>query len=234
MILIYDFDGTLTPYGIPQYEILKELGYDDEKLLKRVKDEMQENNISLYEAFYKIYEAILKENNKKMEYKNIVYKAQDVEFNNGVISFFKTMKGLDNVKNYIVTSGFEEYVKSTKISPYVDGIYGVTYRKERDTYKEIERLVTDEVKPTTIKEILRQNPKKQVIYVGDGLTDKYAFQYIHSIGGTSIYVGETEKDFSNYEILRETGIVDEYFIRDYSEKSELSKYINKLIKGRTK
>lgn len=35
MIIIYDFDGTLTPYSLPQYEILKKCGYNDETLMKR-------------------------------------------------------------------------------------------------------------------------------------------------------------------------------------------------------
>ena len=29
--VVYDFDGTLTPYSLPQYEILKKCGYDDKK-----------------------------------------------------------------------------------------------------------------------------------------------------------------------------------------------------------
>lgn len=33
MIIIYDFDGTLTPYSLPQYEILKKCGYNDETLV---------------------------------------------------------------------------------------------------------------------------------------------------------------------------------------------------------
>ena len=32
MIIIYDFDGTLTPYSLPQYEILIENGYSDDIL----------------------------------------------------------------------------------------------------------------------------------------------------------------------------------------------------------
>ena len=234
MIIIYDFDGTLTPHGLPQYAILKELGYDDEKLLIKVKEEMKQSNISLYEAFYKTYEIILRENGKELTHENIVYKAQDVELNNGVISFFESMKDMKNLQNYIVTSGFEEYVKNTKISPYLDGIYGVTYKKEEGKHKEIDRLITDEEKPTIIKEIISQNKGMPVIYIGDGLTDKYAFEYVHSTGGTTIYVGSTNEDFSNYETLHELGIVDEYFTRDYDKESDLSKYINKLLKGRAK
>ena len=36
MIIIYDFDGTLTPNSLPQYEILKKCGYDDKRLMERM------------------------------------------------------------------------------------------------------------------------------------------------------------------------------------------------------
>lgn len=40
MILIYDFDGTLTPYSLPQYPILKQCGYTDASLMKRIEQEI--------------------------------------------------------------------------------------------------------------------------------------------------------------------------------------------------
>lgn len=40
MIIIYDFDGTLTPYSLQKYEILKQCGYTDETLMNRVNEEM--------------------------------------------------------------------------------------------------------------------------------------------------------------------------------------------------
>lgn len=41
MIVIYDFDGTLTPYEMAQYEILKKCGYSDDKLLNRIDEEVK-------------------------------------------------------------------------------------------------------------------------------------------------------------------------------------------------
>lgn len=79
MIIIYDFDGTLTPFGIPQYEILKKFGYDDEKLLKRVMDLMKKEGLSLYQAFYKTYEDILKKNNIEISLANITLGANEEE-----------------------------------------------------------------------------------------------------------------------------------------------------------
>ena len=45
MIVIYDFDGTLTPYSLPQYEIIKKCGYNEEKLINRVAEELTNSKI---------------------------------------------------------------------------------------------------------------------------------------------------------------------------------------------
>lgn len=228
MIIIYDFDGTLTPFGIPQYEILKKFGYDDEKLLKRVKDLMKKEGLSLYQAFYKTYEDILKENNTKMSYANIVLGANDVVFNPGVLSYFEEMQEKNSsIKHFIVTSGFEEYVRNTKICTLVNEIYGVTYHQEGDIFTTVDRLISDEEKPKIIEMIAQNNKNKKVIYVGDGLTDKYAFEFVHSLRGICIYVGKTEQDFENYKNLKENQIVDEYFSKDFSEESDLKSFIKK-------
>ena len=44
MVIIFDFDGTLTPYSLAQYEILKKCGYTDDKLMKRVEKEIKSGN----------------------------------------------------------------------------------------------------------------------------------------------------------------------------------------------
>lgn len=226
MIIIYDFDGTLTPCGIPQYEILKRFGYDDKKLLERIKDLMKKENLTLYQSFYRTYENILKENNEDMHYDNIVLGANNVVFNPGVESYFEEMQEKNSgIKHYIVTSGFEEYVSNTKISPLVNGIYGVIYHKQGDIFTAIDRLVSDEEKPNIIKMIVKGNKNKKLIYVGDGLTDKYAFKFVHSLDGICIYVGSTKQDFENYKSLKEEKIVDEYFIRDFSDESDFKKFI---------
>lgn len=72
MIIIYDFDGTLTPYPLPQYEIIKKCGYDDAKMVERIKNEINANNsLNLYQAYFKCYIDILKEHNIELNMDSI-------------------------------------------------------------------------------------------------------------------------------------------------------------------
>ena len=78
MIVIYDFDGTLTPYSLPQYEIIKKCGYNEEKLINRVAEELT-NSKGLYEAYYKCYTEILLENNILLTKENVCLGADKVK-----------------------------------------------------------------------------------------------------------------------------------------------------------
>ena len=52
MVIIFDFDGTLTPYSLAQYEILKKCGYTDDKLMKRVEKEIKSGNAENFFYFW--------------------------------------------------------------------------------------------------------------------------------------------------------------------------------------
>lgn len=129
MIIIYDFDGTLTPYSLPQYAILKYCGYSDEKLLARVHNEMQDGS-DFYAAYYRCYRSILAENRIEMSRSNICLGAPSTKFNSGVIDYFiELQSSKTKIRHYIVTSGIKDYVDETPISQFVDGVYGVTFKQ---------------------------------------------------------------------------------------------------------
>mgnify|MGYP003301477349 CR=1 FL=1 len=57
-IIIYDFDGTLTPYPITRFEILEKCGLkngiNDSKLLKLI-DEKKKLGLEMYDAIYSAF-----------------------------------------------------------------------------------------------------------------------------------------------------------------------------------
>ncbi len=232
MIIIYDFDGTLTPYSLPQYEILKKCGYDDKKMMQRIEKEINNKNATgLYDAYYKCYIDILSENQIKMTKDNICLGVDKVQLNNGVNEYFRTFQSSKTgIKHYIITAGIKDYVNETSTSEFVDGIYGVTFNKENGIYKSIDFLLTDEKKIDIIKKIQNENNGiHQVIYFGDGLTDIFAFKYVHSIGGKNVFVLSNKKSMFNYKKLNAEGIIDECFEADFGLDSKISKYIKSEI-----
>lgn len=228
MVVIYDFDGTLTPYALPQYEILKQCNCSNELIMQRVKEEMSNNQaINSYDAYYKCYIDILLENNIGITKENICLGADKVTYNKGVIEYFDNYQGSKTgIKHYIVTSGTKDYVDETCISKYVDGIYGVTFKDQSIDY-----LLTDERKIDVIKKIQQENNTTDIIYFGDGLTDKYAFEYVKSIGGKNVFIISNEQAKQTYQIINTNGLIDECFEADYSLNASISKFIqNHLVR----
>ena len=230
MVVIYDFDGTLTPYSLPQYEIIKKCGYDEEKLMNRISEKLT-NSEGLYEAYYKCYIEILLENNILLTKENVCLSADKIEFNNGVIEYFKNFQSqITRVQHYIVTSGIKDYVDKTVIRKFVDGVYGVTFNEENGIYKDIDILLTDKKKVDVIKQVQKDNNEtNNIIYFGDGLTDSFAFEYVHSIGGKNVFIATKNESIETYKQLNVKGIIDKCFEPDFSMDSELSKYIQTQI-----
>ena len=60
-----------------------------------------------------------------------------MNFNKGVLDYFKIVQyKKTGIKNYIVTSGLQEYIYETPIKNYIQGAYGVTFKEKDGIYTE--------------------------------------------------------------------------------------------------
>ena len=231
MIAIYDFDGTLTPYSLPQYSILKQCGYTDKTLMKRIEEEMIKNATGFYETYYKCFRDILSENGIIMSRSNICLGAKSTKLNNGVEEYFKRFQNSKTgIKHYIVTSGIKDYVDETIIRDYIDGIYGVTFKQENGIFQNVDVLLTDKKKVDIIQKIQNENfGTNDIVYFGDGLTDGFAFEYVHDIGGKNVFVASNERSHTNYQKLNSNGIINNYFDANFDFNGEISSYMQKQV-----
>ena len=232
MIIIYDFDGTLTPYSFPQYEILKKCGYDDDRLIQKIKEEIQEGNATeIYDAYYKCYIDILSENGIAISRDTACLGANQVEFNPGVVDYFKRFQSqATGMKHYIVTAGIKDYVEETPISEFINSVYGVTFKQKNGEWGDIEFLLTDKEKVNVIKKVQNENEgTNEIIYFGDGLTDNFAFEYVHSIGGKNVFIKTNKQSEITYQKLNVNGMIDECFDADFGIHSDINKYIQKQL-----
>lgn len=237
-IIIYDFDGTLTPYSLPKFEILEKSGMKDgaynpkflELSQKRAKDE----NIDLYKAIYDTYFMIIKNAGLKLTDENFSLGYNNTEYNNGVIEFLN-MLYQNNISNYLLSSGLKVFLEKISISSYFKEIYATIFTYNQDYEANgLEFLMSDKNKVIAIKEILYKNnidneDCSNVIYIGDGFTDYYAMKYIKEHGGTSIFVYQN-LDSKDMQSIKEENVVDFYTKADFSQNSELYNYVKRLCK----
>ena len=235
-IIIYDFDGTLTPYALPRFEILEKSGLKhgahNPKYLELSQKRSEDYNIDIYTAMYDTYFEIIKNAGFKLTDENFSLGYNNVDYNNGVIEFLD-MLCQNNISNYLLSSGVKVFLEKTSISSYFKEIYATVFTYDQNYEANgFEFLMSDKNKVTAIKEILKQNKIENedcsnIIYIGDGFTDYYAMKYIKEHGGTSIFVYQ-DLDSKDMQSIKEKNVVDFYTKADFSQNSELHNYVKQL------
>lgn len=236
-IIIYDFDGTLTPYSLPKFEILVKCGYKDGTydplFIEKFKSKVKDQNIDLYKAIFDTYLEVISSSGLTLTDDNFSLGSDNVEYNKGVEDFLHMLIE-NNITNYLLSSGVKVFLEHVSISKYFKDIYATTFTyNKNNTATGVDFLMSDKNKVPSIKEILTKNgitneDCSSIIYIGDGLTDYYAMKYIKEHNGTSIFV---YKDPNNKDLLsmQKENIVDLFTISDFSQDSELYNYIKEII-----
>lgn len=159
-----------------------------------------------------------------------------IEYNSGLNDFIEK----SFAKNYIISGGLTEFLKSLKIAKYFDGIYGTSMQHDKNgLISGIGEIMTDDKKILAIQDILKKNNRSEndcrnVYYIGDGYSDAPAMRFVHNNGGKAIFVHKLSQDdefydYNNkiYQILAAEGIVDFCCVADYSNGSILSNILQR-------
>lgn len=235
-IIIYDFDGTLTPYKLPKFEILEKCGLEggatNPEFFKMVNEKVQTEGIDLYVALYEIYFNIIKDANLKLTYSNLCLGSDRVIYNKGVLGFLEFLNSY-NIRNYLLSTGLKIYLENTSVSKYFLEIYATTFNYDSNNeVSNIKYLMSDKNKVDAIKDIIKNNGNmdddcSNVIYIGDGFSDYYAMKYVKDNGGTSIFV-HNGKDKQDLMRLEDMDVISFSALADFSSNSKLTNYVKKL------
>jgi hypothetical protein len=173
--------------------------------------------------------------------------------------YVKTNKELKETKIrlefYIISGGLEELIKSTKVAPYMDGIFGSNFAYAKKTgeaigiqsaisFTEKTRFVHGIRKGITVSDI-RKNPYRindaitkdmervsfsQMIYLGDGPSDIPCLSAITGNGGTGIGVSAPFGTFKKgYELARGKRITVGPYTGNYKKGSDMRKVLEETI-----
>lgn len=254
--LIYDFDGTLSPGNMQEYDFLKAIGIKDKKNFWEENVELaKKNNASEILCYMKLMIDKSKAANNSIKRKAFVEFGKSIKLFNGVDKWFDLVKeygAKHNVKieHYINSSGLKEMIEGTPIAKKFEKIYACSFLYEDDIAvwpavavdftaktqflfminKGIANVSENKRVNDFTPEENRPIPFKHMIYFGDGATDIPCMKLIKEQGGNSIAVykpNSNKKEEANKLIKHNR--VNFVCPADYSKDKEIYKVVTTII-----
>lgn len=252
--IMYDFDKTLCTKDMQEYTFIPNLGMtatdfwtESGKLSKGKK--MDGILAYMYLMIDKARSAHI-----KIQREEFVKLGVDLELYNGVESWFNRINQIGEdlgikVEHYIISSGLREIIEGSSIYKHFKEVFAceflydennvacwpknaVNYTTKTQFLFRINKGILDISKDEELNKYTpeddRQVPFRNMIYIGDGLTDVPCMKLVKANGGYSIAV-YTKGKRSKVESLIEHERVDFISLADYSEGSDLDITVRDIL-----
>jgi hypothetical protein len=193
-----------------------------------------------------------------------------IDFFPGIPEFFNDLreylteieetKDLDiKIEYYVISSGFEELIRGSKIEPYVNDIFGCTFETELETglVRFPKSIVTFTEKTKFVFAInkgipgerIRRSPYEvnnnvelkdrripfcNMLYIGDGPSDIPCFSLLKNNKGYGIGVMEKKSASKAWQLAKGGRTTVGPYQRNYTESSMLRTMINQTVKDISK
>ncbi len=222
MAFCYDFDGTLSPGNMQEYDFIQKLNMPVREFWQKAYQLSQEHDCDEVLSYMRL---MLQE----AEERNIPFTRQDFRASGAKITFYEGIdtwfdrvnayaaeKGIE-AEHYIISSGLREIIKGTSIAHAFKWIYASSFMYDESGKALWPAMVVNYTTKTQYlfrinKGCLKINdpqinaftpdedriiPFSRMVYVGDGETDIPCMKLVKSEGGHSIAVYEPEKERLN-------------------------------------
>lgn len=255
--LIYDFDGTLAPGNMQEYDFIPAVGKSAAEFWEEsntIAEAQDADPVLTYMA--KMIECA---RSKGLSLKREAFResGRKITFYNGVREWFGRINAYGaergiTVQHYINSSGIKEIIEGTEIACEFENIYassflydsdgaaywpavGVNYTNKTQFIYKINKGVKSVSDTKLVNRYLEEEKRpvqfKRMIFIGDGTTDIPCMRLVKSQGGHSIAV-YNPSDRASFEAMRR--LIDEgratYVCpADYSEGSEIDKLVKTII-----
>jgi len=254
--LIYDFDGTLSPGNMQEYDFLKEIGIKDKKKFWDENRTLSKNHdASEILCYMKLMIDKSKANGKSIKKQAFVEFGKSIELYKGVIEWFDEINKYGkehnvNIEHYINSSGLKEMIEGTVIAKKFKRIYACSFMYEDDIAvwpsvavdfttktqflfminKGIEKISDNRMVNDFMNEESRPIPFRNMIYFGDGATDVPCMKLISQQGGNSIAVYKpNSKKKNTADKLIDENRANFACPADYSKNSEIYSVVTTII-----
>lgn len=248
--ILYDFDKTLSTTDMQNYDFIKNLGLSISDFWSETGRITSLNNTDKILTYMYMMVKLCKEKNIKLTHEYLNSCGKSVELLPGVIDWFVRINQFAfnlgyEIEHYVISSGILEIIEGTEIYKYFKKVFGCSFLYENGeavwprtsvnyTQKTqyIFRIAKGSLDITDDDTVNKKQSKlmidyKNMIYIGDGITDVPCMSIIKERGGNSIAVYKNKKDIVKALLNDErVNIVCE---ADYTEGSMLEEAVKLMI-----
>ena len=256
--IMYDFDKTLCTKDMQEYAFIPALGMSSSAFwgeANALTDSEEMDNILAY-----MYKMVEKAREKKVPITRDTFRemGRSVEFFDGVLSWFDRINEYGEqagvrIEHYIVSSGIKEIIEGTPIAEKFKKIYAcefmydyngsiqwpkfaVNYTAKTQFLFRINKgvLTIDSKSADKLNQYTPENerrvPFRNMIYIGDGLTDVPCMKLVKANGGQSIAVYDQGKGREAALNLLKADRVNFVAAADYGPGSDIETIVQAIIK----
>ena len=255
--MMYDFDKTLCTKDMQEYTFIPGLKMKAKEFWDKTQEFRKSQKMDAVLAY--MYQMLHQSNKfeKSIQRQDFVKLGKDIELYKGVDTWFDRVNAYAKkkgvcIEHYVISSGLKEIIEGTFIAKKFKEIYAcefyydqngvakwpkfaVNYTEKTQFLFRINKGVLDvddnEMVNKYIPERERRIPFRNMVYIGDGLTDVPCMQLVKINGGKSVAVygpHKAEAKKTAAEIVRD-GRANYMKVADYSEGKELEQLVFRII-----
>ena len=249
--IMYDFDKTLSTTDMQNYDFIPNLGMTPEEFWGETSKFTEENGVERILSYMYVMIKKAREKGIKITREYLRECGKNIQFYPGVSSWFKRInkyaeeKGVI-VEHYLVSSGTIEIVEGCSIFPEFTKAYGcefyyendepvwpklaINYTQKTQFFFRIAKGAIDVTNDNSVNEksAKLRIPYRNIVYMGDGMTDIACMTLVKKNGGKSIAV-YPEKDYEKVKQIYNDGRLSYYCRADYSAGSKMETMIKLII-----
>lgn len=249
---MYDFDKTLSPKDMQEYGFIPGLGMEAEEFWEKCNTLVHQKKMDQILAY--MFTMVEEAKGKMLLNRDVFYKLGTyVKLFPGVNGWFKRVNDYGSalgveVEHYIISSGLKEIIEGTSIASEFKEIYAaeycyddknvpvwpamaVNYTSKTQFLFRINKGVLDVTEHKGLNEFTPENkrrvPFRNMIYIGDGLTDVPCMKLVKRNGGHSIAVYQGDNKIA-FDMINQ-GRVNFIAPSNYSKNSKMEKLVFSIL-----
>ncbi|MCH3917077.1 MAG: haloacid dehalogenase-like hydrolase [Spirochaetia bacterium] len=254
LAMMYDFDRTLCTKEMQEYSFIPGVGMTPQQFWEESNSLAAEKKMDRVLAYMHLMLERAHVARKSIKREDFVALGKDLEFYPGVLEWFARINSLGQengiqVEHYIISSGLREIIEGSDIFRQFKEVFAceflydenniacwpknvVNYTTKTQFLFRINKGVLDLSDDMSLNKYTPEDerpvPFRNMVYIGDGMTDVPCMKLVKVNGGCSIAVYRQDCK-ENVEVLLKDGRVDFITPADYSQGSELDRIVHDVV-----